>query len=59
LNSYRMSIAAELLPGTTKPISQISAEVGIDDSIYFNKMFKKYYQMSPTEYRNCYMTKAE
>ena len=59
LNSYRMSIAAEQLLGTTKPINQIAAEVGIDDSIYFNKIFKKYYQMSPTEYRNCYMTKAE
>ena len=59
LNSYRMSIAAEQLQGTTKSINQIAAEVGIDDSIYFNKIFKKYYQMPPTEYRNCYMTKAE
>lgn len=59
LNNYRMSIAAELLQGTTKSISQIASEVGIDDSIYFNKMFKKHYQMSPTEYRNCYIAKAE
>ncbi len=59
LNNYRMSIAAELLQGTTKSINQIAAEVGVSDSIYFNKMFKKHYQMSPTEYRNCYMTKAE
>lgn len=58
LNNYRMSIAAELLQGTTKSINQIASEVGIDDSIYFNKIFKKHYQMSPTEYRNCYMTKA-
>ncbi len=59
LNSYRMSIAAEQLQATANPINQISAEVGVDDSIYFNKIFKKYYQMSPTEYRNCYITKAE
>ena len=58
LNRYRMSIAAELLQGTTKSINQIASEVGIDDSIYFNKIFKKHYQMSPTEYRNCYITKA-
>ena len=58
LNNYRMSIAAELLQGTTKSISQIASEVGVDDSIYFNKMFKKHYQMSPTEYRNCYIAKA-
>lgn len=59
LNNYRMSIAAELLQGTTKSINQIASEVGIDDSIYFNKIFKKHYQMSPTEYRNCYIAKAE
>ena len=59
LNSYRMSIAAEQLQETAKPINQISSEVGVDDSIYFNKIFKKYYQMSPTEYRNRYMSKAE
>ncbi len=59
LNNYRLSVAAELLQGTTKSINQISEEVGINDSIYFNKMFKKHYQMSPTEYRNCYITKAE
>ena len=59
LNSYRMSIATEQLQGTTKSINQISSEVGVDDSIYFNKIFKKYYQMSPTEYRNRYMSKAE
>ena len=58
LNSYRMSIAAEQLQATTKSINQIAAEVGIDDSIYFNKIFKKHYQMPPTEYRNCYITKA-
>lgn len=59
LNNYRMSIAAELLQGTAKSINQIAAEVGVNDAIYFNKMFKKHYQMSPTEYRNCYITKAE
>ena len=58
LNSYRMSIAAEQIQGTTKSINRIAAEVGIDDSIYFNKIFKKHYQMSPTEYRNCNISKA-
>jgi AraC-like DNA-binding protein len=59
LNSYRMSIAAEQLQVTTKSINRIAAEVGIEDSIYFNKIFKKHYQMSPTEYRNCNIAKAE
>lgn len=59
LNNYRLSIAADMLQGTTKSITQIATEVGINDSIYFNKMFKKHYQMSPTEYRKCYIAKAE
>ncbi len=54
LNNYRLSIAEELLQGTTMSINQISAEVGINDSIYFNKMFKKHYQMSPSKYRETY-----
>ncbi len=51
LNSYRLSIAAELLTNTYKNIVEISTDVGICDSIYFNKIFKKHYQVSPTEYR--------
>ena len=59
LNNYRLSIAAEILQGTTKSISQISAEVGIDDAIYFNKIFKKHYQMSPRQYREIYKNGKE
>ena len=36
---------------TSKNIVEISTEVGICDSVYFNKIFKKHYQVSPTEYR--------
>ena len=59
LNHYRLSVAAELLLGTTKSITQIAAEVGIHDSVYFNKLFKKQYQISPTEYRNLYAATAK
>lgn len=59
LNSYRMSVAAELLQRTTKPIKQIASEVGVIDSIYFNKIFKKHYQMSPSEYREIYKNGKE
>ncbi len=54
LNNYRLSVAAELLQGTAKSINQISSEVGIEDAIYFNKMFRKAYQMSPSKYRKTY-----
>ena len=57
LNQYRLSIAAEELLDTSKNICEISQNVGIYDSIYFNKIFKKQYQMSPTEYRKQYIVK--
>lgn len=54
INSYRLSVAANALTQTNNTITEVSYLVGIDDPIYFNKMFKKAYQMSPTQYRNLY-----
>ena len=51
LNHYRLSVATELMRNTNKSITEISAEVGVYDSIYFNKLFRKCYQMSPSKYR--------
>ena len=54
LNNYRLSIAVEEMLKTDKTITEISNLVGIYDSIYFNKLFKKAYQMSPSQYRKIY-----
>jgi len=54
LNHYRLSVASELLSGSDMRISEISDAVGIEDSIYFNKLFRKHYQMSPSRYREVY-----
>lgn len=51
LNSYRLSVAAELLVSTTLTVSDVARSVGIPDSIYFNKLFRKAYRLSPTKYR--------
>lgn len=59
LNNYRLSIAADLLQGTEESIAKIAENVGIPDSVYFNKAFKKHYQMSPTQYRNFYKNKVK
>ncbi len=45
LNNYRLSLAAELLLGTAITITEVANSVGISDAVYFNKMFKKTYQM--------------
>ena len=35
----------------TRKIKDVAAMVGISDQLYFNKVFKKYYHLSPREYR--------
>jgi len=54
LNNYRLSVAAELLLRSDSSVSEISDSVGIGDSVYLNKLFRKTYQMSPSKYRAVY-----
>lgn len=49
--STRIKKAAELLKTTNQAISDISIFVGYTDNNYFVKVFKKYYNMTPSEYR--------
>ena len=51
LNNYRLSLAAELLSETNVTVTEAAYSVGVNDVAYFNKMFKKFYQLPPTEYR--------
>lgn len=43
--------ASELLRTTSIPISEISSYVGYEDNNYFVKVFKKQFNMTPSEYR--------
>lgn len=55
LNNYRLSVAADLfVKETSATISEISDSVGIHDSLYFSKLFKKIYGITPKEYRTTY-----
>ncbi len=54
INNYRMSVAVKLLLNSDMSICEISDSVGICDCAYFNKAFKKAYQMSPTDYKKLY-----
>lgn len=47
----RMNRAAELLRATQKPILQIANAVGYESTSQFGLLFKRYYQMPPSEYR--------
>lgn len=48
--SVRMKKASELLELGELSIAQIGYKVGFKDPKYFSKSFKKYYQLTPSEY---------
>ncbi len=51
LINYRLNEAALLISKTEKKIAAISDETGFHSTDYFCRIFKKRYQMTPTEYR--------
>lgn len=48
----RCKKAASLLKETNLPIQEISSFIGYNDNNYFVKVFKKYYGVTPSNYRN-------
>lgn len=51
VNEVRMKKAMELLKETDMLIKDVSTAVGIEDQLYFNKVFKKFYHVSPSDIR--------
>lgn len=51
VNKFRVEKAAVLLKNTGQSITDIALSVGFDDSNYFSRIFKKYMDMSPMEYK--------
>ena len=54
LNNYRITMASRLLISSTSSILAISLESGFDNLSYFNRLFKKRYNMTPSEFRKMY-----
>ena len=50
--SYKVRLAKQLLLYSDRTVAQIACDVGIPDPNYFSKVFKKYTDISPKEYRN-------
>lgn len=48
---YRISTAADLLRNTSLSVSDISMNVGFRNFSYFNRCFKKFMSMTPSEFR--------
>jgi two-component system response regulator YesN len=51
LQSHRIEAAKRLLRDTTKRVSVIASEVGYRDTRHFAKLFKKFTNLTPKEYR--------
>ncbi|QPQ29740.1 helix-turn-helix transcriptional regulator [Lysinibacillus sp. JNUCC 51] len=51
-NKLRIDKSLYYLEKTEFPVHEIANQVGIHDSNYFSRLFKKYMKSSPTEYRH-------
>lgn len=51
INLTKLNIAAEMLSDTDKRIENIGYEVGFNNKSYFYRVFKRYYGVTPEEYR--------
>lgn len=51
INQSKIERAADYLRESKLQIKEIASKLGFNDQFYFNKMFHKYYGMSPSEYR--------
>ncbi|WP_024615119.1 response regulator [Clostridium sp. Ade.TY] len=51
INERKMNKALELLSKKDIMVKQASLMVGIDDQFYFNKLFKKFYGINPSEFK--------
>ena len=52
ITKLRMEKALLLLQNPTLTINDIARLTGYDDQIYFSKVFKKYYSLTPSQYRD-------
>lgn len=51
LNDYRITMASRLLTSSSDTIANIAAETGFENLSYFNRVFKRKYRCTPTEFR--------
>lgn len=51
INACKMKKAVELMENKELKVKEIAEAVGMDDQLYFNKVFRRFYQISPREYR--------
>ena len=56
INNIRIQRSSQLLRDSSEPVGKIANVVGFSDVNYFNRIFKRTYQCSPSQYRKRNMT---
>ena len=56
-NDIRLKLSCEMLIATEKSILEIAYDCGYNDPLYFSRIFKRRYHLTPTEYRSLYSVK--
>lgn len=51
INGYRLEKAKQLLETTSLPVREVSASIGFSNNTYFYTAFKKFYGVTPNQYR--------
>lgn len=57
ITDLRMKKASVLLKDACATVHNVACEVGFDDYYYFNKVFKKYYGITPNEYQRKFLAR--
>ncbi|MBR5510111.1 MAG: response regulator [Lachnospiraceae bacterium] len=52
INNLRMTQAGKLLKEPGNYIKEVAISVGFEDQLYFSRLFKRYYGVTPSEYRS-------
>lgn len=59
VEKIKMEAAAETLRNSYKRVAEIAAELGFNSDGYFERVFKKTYGLTPTEYRKGRQRRSE
>ena len=51
VTSFKMEKARQLLLNTTLSLNDIASAIGYSERSYFERMFKRYYSVTPYQYR--------
>lgn len=51
LNDYRLTMAARMLSASADTVVSVAQEAGFENLSYFNRMFKRKFNMTPSQYR--------